>query len=211
MNKMNSSEIRAAIAEIGSSSIALRDKIQTAACAIIMHAMEHGDVTLGTELVLACGKSVDRQALVHYLEDHGPFAWDKKADGFKLNKNFRAENTPAAVMEKLEAPDAKAWYEYGRDTKSLSSKFDVKARILSLVKSAEKAKKEGKEVENPELLAVLDKALKDYNAKVAEALRAAVEADPGKATTPTPTPTEAADTLATQFGGAPTLATGTNG
>ena len=176
----NASEIKVAISEIAQSSVALRDKIQSVAVAVIGHAMAHGDVTLGTELVVAAGKNSDRQALVRYLEDFGPFKWDKNAEGFKLNKKFRAENT----FDEAALNAGTAWYEYGRETHQITSKYDVKARLLGVLNSAEKARIEGKEVENAELVAVVEGALKAYNARVAEALRAAVALDPGKAATP---------------------------
>lgn len=162
-------EICKSIQAIGRTSEKLRDMIQVVAVSLIGHAFDHGDVTQANDLLAACGKQVDRQALVQYLEDFGPFRFQSKEGTFKLNKKFRDENV--FDEDHLNHVDTPKWFDYGRAPNQLNSKFDVEARTLSLLKQLDKAKEDGKTVMNEEFAVFLKKAITQYNGLKSTALR----------------------------------------
>lgn len=143
---LTTKQINAKTLSIKKSSAKLRDAIQEVAVSIIGHAFEHGDVTLADNLLDACGKSVDRQALVAYLEDHGPFMWSKKEMKFALNKTFRKENV---YDEAYLTKDAPKWYDYGRELTNIITSVDIDGKVTSVIKlfdalqSGEKKAKNG--------------------------------------------------------------------
>jgi len=177
MKVLEQKKLLGLIKAIGTASVKLRDQIQTAAVSIIGHAHEHGDVTAANSLLIACGKSVDRQALVDYFEGMGCLRFVPAKGVFELNKTKRKE-----MAFDYATVDAVKWYEYGKDTNQLSSTFDLKVKVEGLLKSLEKAQKKHAEdaehhkVENAELAEELQKALATYNLKAAARARAAFEA-----------------------------------
>lgn len=169
---LTNDEIRNEIAAIGKSAASLRQIVQVVAVSIIGHAYTHGDVTQGDNLLHALGKGTDRQALVAYFEDHGPFRWVKDEAKFKLDKKRRDNGS----FDEEKLLTGVQWFEYGRSTKNLNSTFDLAKRTLSLIEGMGKAKeKAGTIVENAELAPYLTAAVKQYNADKAEALRTAFE------------------------------------
>jgi hypothetical protein len=164
---MQQKEIVSAIAEIGTAAGTLRDKVQVVAVSVIGHAFFHGDVTLADKLMDALGRATDRQALVHYFEDHGPFRWEKAQACFKLNKKFRDEHQ----FDEASLTTGVKWYEYGRSKKEISSSFDLVTRAKGLIKSLAKAEAEGKEVDNAEFARYLQDAITSFNRDRAEAMR----------------------------------------
>lgn len=168
---LSNSEIKSAIAEIATSAASMRDKIHAVNVSIIGHAFMHGDVTLADSLLKSCGRGVDRQAIVTYLEDHGPFKWSKADGVFGLNKKFRAEHQ----YDETKLMTGAKWYEYGRSTRQITSKFDLRSKTLTLIKSLHNAEAEGKDVENAGLAAYLEQAVKAYNERQALVARKIAE------------------------------------
>jgi hypothetical protein len=164
-------QINARIQSIGKSAQKLRDDIQEVAVSIIGHAFAHGDVTPAATLVKACGKSVDRQALVSYFEDMGCMIWNPKDEGFKVNKAARKD---AEFDEQY--VDSVKWYDYGRETRQLTSRFDWLARVESLLKQGEKKAAAGDvPIEHAGLKEHIAKAIASYHLEQAALARAAYE------------------------------------
>ncbi len=163
-------KLQAGIKSIGGATGRINGQIQAVLPGIIFHAYKHGNVTLGTEL-LRVTRGMERQALIVYLEEFGPFRWDKANSAFKLNKaRAQAEEFDPAFFESAECPK---WWEYTKDTKSLESTFDLQVRVMALIKSMGNAKDKGKSVVHEDLSEYLQAALAKYNSD--KALKAAQE------------------------------------
>lgn len=104
------SGIRKAIKEIGRTSETIRTKIALVAAQCVVHAIEHGDVTLATELTEAMGDGWRINSLRQWFIDFGPFVWaevetvdelgnKKVKKAFKLNRSRREELLPIITSD----------------------------------------------------------------------------------------------------------------
>lgn len=162
----NFKQLAGRIETIRGSSAKLRDAIQAVLPGVIFHAYEHGDVTLATRLLDAT-KGVERQAIVVYLEQFGPFIL--REGEFRLNKaKAKAEKFDAEFFESEECPK---WYEFVKDAKALNSTFDLEQRVNGLLKSMQNARDKGdKEVLHEDLAEYLRTALIKYHSDKALAM-----------------------------------------
>ena len=154
-------QITSGLKSIKSAGTKYKAQVHIVAVSIIGHIFEHGDTRLADNLLDAMGKGVDRQAMIHYLEDMGCVKWSRKDARFVLNKTARAEMVFDEAY--LEADDTPRWYDYAREKKALSSSFDLEARVASLLEQLKKARIDGKEVRNDGLEGFLQDALIKYH------------------------------------------------
>lgn len=135
--------------------------LQVLAVSIIGHACEHGDVTLADRLLTAMGRGLDRQAMVLYLENFGPFRFDAKSGHFEHSKKKAKELTFDEAWLMDEAPQ---WHEFAKAKKALSSSFDLEQKVTSLLKSMQSALESGeKEVKNAGLAGYIRNAVDAYH------------------------------------------------
>lgn len=160
-------QINAKLKAVAKNRDKINNELQTVAVSIIGHACEHGDTTLADRLLDAMGKGLDRQAMVLFLEDLGPFQFDKASGKFKLSKKKRAEME--FDEEFLMSDECQKWYEYAKDKTALASSFDLEAKVAALLKSLKKKREDGEvEIKNGELETFLKSALDNYrSAKLA--------------------------------------------
>ena len=174
---LNQKKLVSLIKSIGTASVKLRDQVQEAAVSIISHAHEHGDVTAANSLLIACGKQLDRQALVDYFEGMGCLKFEASKGVFALNKAKRAK-----MVFDYDVVNGVKWYEYGKDTSQLSSTFDLKAKVEGVLKGLAKAQEkaagdpEHVKVENAELAKDITEAIARYNLRLAALAAAKYEA-----------------------------------
>lgn len=131
----------------------VRDDTHAALCHATMHAIGKGsgDVSLCTQIVLALGKGHDRNLVIGWLKEFGCAKWDKETNQFMLNKGkFNGLKAARVTFEELMAQ--KPWHEYGKDVEQLGRPFDLLKAIDGVVKSYDRAKEAGKEIQHAQFL-----------------------------------------------------------
>ena len=120
--------------------------------AIMRHAMAHGDYSAANRLVDAMPKSARTKAFIKWFSDHTPYNWTEKEKCFKLPKD-------ASKRRQFMIDEAKAvpFWEYTVEKEPEA--LDIDKAIASLFKRYEKAKKEGREIQNVETLVKVAAAL----------------------------------------------------
>ena len=126
--------------------------IDIAGCAIMEHAAEHGDYSAANRLVDALPKSGRTKAFIKWFSDHTPYNWTEKEKCFTLPKDA-SERRQFMINEAKAVP----FWEYTVEKEPEA--LDIDKAIASLFKRYEKAKKEGREIQNVETLVKVAAAL----------------------------------------------------
>lgn len=132
--------IDTAIKSIATRGKSLERDIHVAAVSCLMHADQHGDVTLAQKLVDAVPQLARKNALRDWFLAHGKFSYDMEGKVLTYNKKGvtlqeDAINTP--FWEFKPEPEYKP--------------FDMQAAVLQLVARAEKAIEKGEKVPTDKL------------------------------------------------------------
>jgi hypothetical protein len=160
--------VKAVIEGIGRDCVKMNDRIQNAACNIVLHTVVHGDERLAQSLYDAVTSGTRRASLATWFQLYGPFA----VEGGKivLDKAKRdAMKGPGADDVKVDIAklfNAK-WFEAKKE-ESLTP-VDVEDLYAKLIKRVQDKVKEGKvEVKGLELLAALELAHDKFHRDSAE-------------------------------------------
>jgi hypothetical protein len=129
MNTICIKKINRQIGEIKRSGKALQEKIVSVETDAMLHALQCGNHTPLTNLVLALPASARRKALVLHIVDHSPLKWDAEKNCFLKNKKQQWDESQ--INAAIETP----FYEY-------SVEADPKALDVNKLLQAEKAKKQ---------------------------------------------------------------------
>ena len=164
MQLIESKKLKAMIVSINKQHTKLRDAIQIACLQCIGHAILHGDVRPATQLMESTNGAVRRQAIVNYLGEHGPFAWDTKENKFtkatKWNKVPAQLEQVESYLDKVVADVRGPWYEF---TKEATIKaYDFEKDVASLLNRVESHVKKGEKVGHLELRDAISAAFDDY-------------------------------------------------
>ncbi len=159
MNLMNARQIAAKIRGLSTRTAKISDEVHVVACHVAMHAIVHGDVRLATNLVTSLHRGLSRKDLVRWLSANAPMRWDNKGTCFKFQKKrrdqFDASNPEELLSMLLNGPK---WYDTAPSERQLGP-VDVKALLAGILKRADRAKEEGREVKHAELLAKVEAIL----------------------------------------------------
>lgn len=167
MSKLNlktEKGIRLAIASIGRRQAQLANDIHNTAVACLVHAKEHGDVTLMRDLINALGKSQRGEALRVWVADFSPIFIDKKDDEkCGLTPKSSPQYREWRIKEASETP----YYEHTDEAVKVFTASDFLGRIHGARQAFEKACAEGtfegNEQEQAELRATLDACVMQTN------------------------------------------------
>lgn len=167
-------QITKKIAALAAKSEAILADYHELAVSVIGHAYEHGDTTVADRLIKGMKRGMDRQAMVHYIEAHGPMNWDTKGEVFKYSKKKAGEMLFDEAF--LMGDDSPKWYEFSKTTKNLSSLLDlakdVERFVDNLPARIKKAKEAEREVKGEDILSYLETALMQYKSvKLQEQLK----------------------------------------
>lgn len=156
---MNAKQIAAKIRGLSTRSAKLSDEVHVIACNVAVHAIVHGDVRLATNLVTSLHRGLSRRDLVKWLQTNAPMRWDNKAAQFKFQKRRRDQfdaSNPEELLEML--LNGPKWYDTAPSERQLGP-VDVKALLAGILKRADRAREEGREVKHAELLAKVEAIL----------------------------------------------------
>ena len=144
MNTICLKTLNRQIGEIKRSGKALQDKIVSVEIKGMWHALQCGNHTPLTNLVLALPASARRKALILHIVDHSPLKWDDEKNCFMKSKRSQWEEQQ--INAAIETP----FYEYSveKEPKALDlDKLLCAEKLLDLAnKQIEKALKEGREI-----------------------------------------------------------------
>lgn len=167
MKLIEKAKLRAMITSIGKQHAKLRDNIQLACMQCIGHAILHGDVRPATQLMENTNGAVRRQAIVNYLGEHGPFAWDTKENKFtkasKWNKVEANQEKIEAYLDKVSEDPRGPWYEFTKETAIKA--YDFEKDVESLLRRVESHVKKGEKVGHLELRDKIAAAFDEYKAR----------------------------------------------
>lgn len=152
---LKSAEVRKLFDGVSLASATYSKAVQDVAVQCIGHAVKHGDVTLGTDLVNRV-RSHDKHIIVTYLELNGPFKWDQKL-GFRKNKDWVGKFEP----EKL------SHWEKAKKPAEPKSVFDVDDAFDRFIKATRATMQKALSVKNAALLEELENAQAIYNGRIA--------------------------------------------
>lgn len=160
---MEVKSIRALIGSIGKATVKLVKQIQGCAVECLVHAVQHGDVTLADELVEACGKGIRRASLRAWFELNGPFYIPKGKDKFAFDaeraKTLKAEGE-AAIRERL----AEKLWQDAKPEAPVVSVLDVEAAFDKFLDRLNKqASEAGMTVRHRALLDILNEEVRTWH------------------------------------------------
>lgn len=141
--------INTAINSIQNRSKKLAQDIHVCAVSCLMHADQHGDITLAARLVQALPDMTRKNALLDWLQAFGKFGWDADAKALTFDKTKKTNKEGAC-----ETP----FWVFKPETEY--KPFDLKAELARLVAKATKAAEKGDARDSipPHMLAVLKQA-----------------------------------------------------
>lgn len=125
-----------AIESIRTKGAALDQMIQVAACSVINHIEEHGDITLLNTLIEAMPKGSRVNALRDFLNTFGKVSYDEATKAFAYDKKAKTDLVGAQGI---------MWTEFKPEQPYVP--FDLKALINGLIKKADTAAKDDKHKE----------------------------------------------------------------
>jgi len=144
MNTICIKTLNRKIGEIKRSGKALQDKIVSVETDAMWHALQCGNHTPLTNLVLALPASARRKALILHIVDNSPLKWDEEKNCFAKSKRQQWEESQINVA--IEIP----FYEYSVDKEPKALDLDkllCSDKLLELAnKQIEKALEEGREI-----------------------------------------------------------------
>ena len=134
-------QIKIAIRGIKKQSANLIGTINATGLDVTKHAEKHGDITLASLLVNSVAGSVRKQALIVWVSDHSPLNWNDTEKRFTMPKN--QDKRRAYLIEEMTAV---CWTEYTNEPEV--KPLDIQKRIEAIIKAFDKAKEDGREIEN---------------------------------------------------------------
>lgn len=160
---MEIAKIKALITSIGRAAAKLRKDIQTAAVECLIHAVQHGDVTLADNLIEAVGKGTRKASLRAWFELNGPFVVQTGKGTFGLDakkaKKLRTEPEADLRARLLDVP----WEDAAPEPKPVSV-LDVSVQFDKFLDRLNKlANEPGVQVRNRELLDLLVNETKTWH------------------------------------------------
>jgi len=129
----NAKSVDALIQAAVGSGKAMREKVQVAAVAILMHAEKHGDYTKANELVDGMGDGVNCAGLVEWFKKYGGLVVDEE------NKCFGGWSGAEYIRDNFKEAKASGWWELKKQ--SPWKGFDLEAELEKLLKRAQDANK----------------------------------------------------------------------
>ena len=111
-----------------------RDIHETAVDCLV-HARDHGDITLLSKLVGAMPKSSRRKALIAWANAHAPVNFQTKAELFKLKKQRSQSDWHVAEAE------AVPFWEYTKE--KAPAQYDLNKAVNGFIRSLKKAREQG--------------------------------------------------------------------
>lgn len=158
-------EILKKITAVGKAVSKVVGMIQETAVDCVLHAVEHGDVTLADKLMEACGKGVRRQSLSGWFEKNGPMYLPRGAKVFALDKERAKAMRKEDQAELREALMALPWQEAVKEPEVVSI-LDVGAEFDKFLKRLQKQASEvGMNVKHRELLTLVARDVARYQAE----------------------------------------------
>lgn len=112
---LDTAQINTKIGGIKQSAANLRKNVHEAGCAIVAHAMRHGTSPLATKLYVSMGGG-NQKALAAWLEQHGPFAFDRGASEFSFSKKRAKDLRAQHGIPEGQGDDAREAIERMLDT-----------------------------------------------------------------------------------------------
>lgn len=144
MNTICVKTLNRKIGEIKRSGKALQEKTVSVEMDAMWHALQCGNHTPLTNLVLALPASSRRKALILHIVDHSPLKWDAEKNCFTKSKRQQWEES------QINAAIATPFYEYSveKEPKALDlDKLLCADKLIELAnKQVEKALEEGREI-----------------------------------------------------------------
>jgi hypothetical protein len=134
-------EMKYAISLIQGNSERLVKMVGKTGVDVVKHAEKHGDTTLASLLVNKIAGSVRKQALIVWVSDHSPLNWNDTEKRFTMPKN--QDKRRAYLIEEMTAV---CWTEYTNEPEV--KPLDIQKRIEAIIKAFDKAKEDGREIEN---------------------------------------------------------------
>ena len=134
-------EMKYAISLIQGNSERLVKMVGKTGVDVVKHAEKHGDNTLASLLVNSVAGSVRKQALIVWVSDHSPLNWNDTEKRFTMPKN--QDKRRAYLIEEMTAV---CWTEYTNEPEV--KPLDIQKRIEAIIKAFDKAKEDGREIEN---------------------------------------------------------------
>lgn len=132
------SDILRQIASIKRRGATMDKDIHSCAVACLIHARDHGDVTLLSKLVAAMPRSGRREALIFWARYYGILRFEKKSEAFKIDKKRKEAGEGFDVEGATKTPF------YDLTPEKNPAPFDLDRTISSFAKRLKKAKAEGK-------------------------------------------------------------------
>lgn len=152
MSILTREECLSAIKSCGNRAKSLNNDLQAVALSVILHANQHGDVTLAQAACEAFTKGQRLNSFVVFLEKYGKLQWDKKA----RTVVYRKRDDVAMDEEKLlEVVGDSRWYTAVAPEQPVSI-VDVQTAFLKFMERIERQAGEAAEVHHKELLPVLE-------------------------------------------------------
>lgn len=149
----------------------MREKVQLAGVAVLMHAEKHGDYSKAAVLVDGLGNGVNSGALVEWFVEFGGLEIGKaEVDGKKVD-TFVGWKGKAYIREKFAEAKCTAWWEFKKQNPYAG--FDLADALKKVVKSAEGAlaKIDDAESEGDDALAAMLRELISVDADTLSALK----------------------------------------
>lgn len=109
----------------------MRQRVQIAAVAVLMHAEKHGDYSKAQVLVEGLGNGINKASLQKWFVDFGGLAIDEESG------NFSGWKGKEYIREQFENAKTTAWWEMKQAPAYKG--FDLKAELGKVVERAEKA------------------------------------------------------------------------
>lgn len=126
--------IQGRIASIQKRAAKLDQEIHLVAVSCLVHAAEHGDVTLMQNLVGALGRSTRKQALIGWSINYGPFKLEDKTGALVYDRSKRAQ---AMEESNLIAAEQGPFWDF--ISEKPYAQFDLSKAIAALLRKADHA------------------------------------------------------------------------
>lgn len=153
----------------------MREKVQLAGVAVLMHAEKHGDYSQAARLVDGLGNGVNGAALVAWFVEFGGLEVGKaEVDGKKVD-TFVGWKGKAHIRAKFVEAKATAWWEF-KQTPAFKG-YDLKETLLSAIKQSKSmlSKIEDAEAEGDTELANMYRELINVDADLLASLQKLVK------------------------------------
>lgn len=133
---MNARQIEQKIQTIATNRTKLVDLIQATALAVVLHAHQHGDITLANKLCAAVGAGMKSQALRVWLGEFGPMKANAKGEEQAMQYDKAKRKEGDELSDLMSAAALKAWYDY--NTEKAAEEFSLGAALHALLAKVSK-------------------------------------------------------------------------